>query len=103
MEGYEGTAREALVCAGVEVAGGTVRRSVLSPGVRIGPGAVVEDSVLFNDVNVAAGAVVRGAIVDKNVLVPEGARLGVDLDVDRSRFIISPDGIVVVGKAQKVS
>jgi len=103
VEGYEGTAREALVCAGVEVAGGTVRRSVLSPGVRIGPGAVVEDSVLFNDVNVAAGAVVRRAIVDKNVLVPEGARLGVDLDVDRSRFIISPDGIVVVGKAQKVS
>ena len=98
----EGLATDSLVCAGVVVEGGTVRRSVLSPGVRIGPGAVVDESVLFNDVEVGAGAVVRRAILDKNVRVPEGARIGVDLDVDRARFVISPDGVVVVGKAQKV-
>jgi glucose-1-phosphate adenylyltransferase len=102
VDGRDGHALDSLVCAGVVVAGGTVRRSVLSPGVRIGPGAIVEESVMFNDVEVGAGATVRRAILDKNVRVPEGATIGVDDDVDRARFVISPGGVVVVGKAQKV-
>jgi glucose-1-phosphate adenylyltransferase len=57
---------------------------------------------MFNDVEVGAGATVRRAILDKNVRVPEGATIGVDDDVDRARFVISPGGVVVVGKAQKV-
>jgi glucose-1-phosphate adenylyltransferase len=63
---------------------------------------VVEGSVLMHDVQVGPGAVVHNAIIDKNVQVPEGARIGEDLDRDRERFVVSEGGVVVIGKGQKV-
>ncbi len=97
-----GQALDSLVSAGVIISGGTVRNSVLSPGVRVESGALVEDSVLMDGVTVGPGAVVRRAIVDKNVVVAPGATLGVDLDADRTTYAISPRGVVVVGKGDKV-
>lgn len=44
----------------------------------------------------------RRAILDKNVIVPEGAEIGVDLEKDRQRYTVSDNGIVVIGKGQKV-
>ncbi len=93
---------DSMVCAGVIISGAAVRRSILSPGVRVHPGAVVENSVLMHGVEVSSGTVVRNAILDKNVQVPEGAMIGVDLDLDRGRFRVSTGGIVVIGKGQKV-
>jgi glucose-1-phosphate adenylyltransferase len=100
--GTVGQAIDSMVCAGVIVSGGTVRRSVLSPGVRVREGVLVEDSVLMHSVDIGPGAVVRRAIVDKNVQIPEGARIGVEPERDRERFIVSPGGIVVIGKGQKI-
>jgi glucose-1-phosphate adenylyltransferase len=97
-----GHALDSMVCAGVVVSGGTVRRSVLSPGARVHTGALVEGSVIMHGVDVGRHAVVRNAIVDKNVQIPAGARVGVDLDRDRERFTVSAGGIVVIGKGQKV-
>ncbi|MGH2556432.1 MAG: glucose-1-phosphate adenylyltransferase [Actinomycetota bacterium] len=101
-EGGMGHAADSMVCAGALISGGSVKRSVLSPGVRVHSYAVVEGSVLMDGVNVGRHALVQNAIVDKNVRIPEGARIGVDLDLDRERFVVSPGGIVVIGKGQKV-
>jgi len=101
-QGLPGMALDSIVSPGAVVRGGQARRSGLFPGVRVKEGADVESSVLMNDVDVAPGAVVRGAIVDKNVRIPEGARVGVDLDIDRERFVVSAGGIVVIGKGQKI-
>ena len=97
-----GHALDSVVSAGVIVAGGTVRRSVLSPGVLVESGALVEDSVLMNDVKVGPGAVVRRAILDKNVTVEDRAVLGADGELSRDRFTVSEHGVVVVGKGSEV-
>jgi len=97
-----GHALDSLVSSGVIVSGGTVRRSVISTGVRIEAGALVESSVLLDDVTVGPGAVVRNAIVDKQVHIPAGARIGLDPEADARRFALSAKGVVVLRKRQEV-
>lgn len=97
-----GRAYNSLVCNGVIVSGATVRRSILAPGVRAHSYARIEESVVFDGVDIGRGAVIRRAIIDKNVRIPEGCHLGVDLDDDRRHFTVSPGGIVVVGKGERV-
>ena len=49
---------------------------MLSPGVYVGPEAVVLDSILFTDCSVEAGARVQRSIVDKYVTVGHRAQVG---------------------------
>ncbi len=93
-----GMALDSMVSPGVVVSGATVRRSVLSPEVRVHTGALVEDSVLMEGVVVGEGAVVKRAILDKQVIVPRGAHIGVDPVRDAARFRVSESGVVVIGK-----
>jgi glucose-1-phosphate adenylyltransferase len=98
----KGHALDSIVSAGVIISGGTVRRSVLSPGVVVESHALVENSVVLDDVAIGEGAIVRGAIIDKNVYVPPGARIGVDRAEDEARFTVSPHGVTAIGKGEKV-
>ena len=100
--GRVGTALETLLSPGAIVSGSSVNRSVLSPGVHVHSWAQVDASVLMQGVQVGRHAVVRNAILDKNVVVPDGARIGVDLDRDRELYTVSAGGVVVVGKGQTV-
>jgi glucose-1-phosphate adenylyltransferase len=93
-----GIAQDSIVGAGSIISGAIVRRSVISPNVRIDAGAEVSDSVVLPGTRVGRGAVVRGAILDKNVVVPDGALVGVDLSLDRARYTVSQGGVVVIGK-----
>ena len=101
-ESRRGLAVDSIVSPGVIVSGGTVRHSVLSPGVRVGPGATVEDSVLLSGVEVGEGALVRRAIIDKEVVVPPGAVIGQDPRLEARRFTVSAHGVVVIAKHQVI-
>ncbi len=81
-----GSVKDSLCCNGCEIYG-TVRRSVLSPGVYVGRGAVVEDSVLLPNSSVGENATLRRTILNENAAVAPGESVG------------SGDEICVVGES----
>ncbi|QIQ01421.1 glucose-1-phosphate adenylyltransferase [Streptomyces liangshanensis] len=97
-----GIAGESIVSPGCVIRG-QVTRSVLSPGVVISEGAVVQGSVLHDNVRIGRGAVVRNAILDKNVDVPPGATIGVNPERDAALYTVSKNGIIALGKGQVVA
>ncbi len=99
-KGRAGKALDSIICSGVIISGGRVERSVLSPGVRVNSYAHVEESILFHDVVIGMRAKVRRAIIDKGVRVPDGMKIGYDLEKDRERFVVSDEGIVVIPKGE---
>ncbi|HET6547814.1 MAG TPA: glucose-1-phosphate adenylyltransferase [Solirubrobacter sp.] len=101
-EGRRGYAVDSMVCAGVVISGGTVRRSILSPHAQVHSYSLVEDSIVMHGADIARNAVVRRAILDKEVCIGEGVEIGVDPEADRERFHVSEGGIVVIPKGMRV-
>jgi glucose-1-phosphate adenylyltransferase len=99
-KGRAGKALDSIICSGVIISGGRVERSILSPGVRVNSYAEVSESILFHGVTIGMRAKVRKAIIDKGVRVPDGMKIGYDLEKDRERFYVSDEGVVVIGKGE---
>jgi glucose-1-phosphate adenylyltransferase len=79
-----------------------VRKTVLSPNVRINSYAVVEHSILFDGVDVGRYCRIRKAIIDKDVRIPPHTTIGYDLEHDRRRgFQVTDQGVVVIAKAEQ--
>ncbi len=77
---------------------GSVEYSVLSPGVRVGRGAIVRHSVILTDSVIAPGAVVDHSIIDKRVTIGRDAHVGHGNDYATNASIGLTRGITVVGK-----
>ncbi|MBL6635797.1 MAG: glucose-1-phosphate adenylyltransferase [Ilumatobacteraceae bacterium] len=92
-----------LLCQGSVISGAHVERSIVSPSVFIDHDAHVTDSILNEGVRVGAGARLNKCIVDKNVVIPPNERIGFDHDLDRQRYHVSENGIVVIEKEQRFS
>ena len=71
----EGSVERSLICNGCEIFG-RVENSVLSPGVYVGPGAVVTDSVLLPNSRVEAGVKAHKVILNENAAIAEGKEIG---------------------------
>jgi glucose-1-phosphate adenylyltransferase len=84
---------------------GTVERSVLSPGVFVGEGAVVRDSIVLPDVIIGRDAVVDCSILDKEAVVGPGATVGHGADratPNRLEPANLSTGITVLGKRVRI-
>lgn len=83
---------------------GRVVNSILSPGVRVAPGATVKDSIVMFDTLVGEGAVVDRAIVDKEVEIGPRAVVGEGDDLRPNRD--EPErlyaGLTLVGKQARI-
>lgn len=97
-EGRVGTALNSIISNGCIISGGNVKRSILSPRVKIHSFADVEDSILFEGVDVGRNARIKKAIIDKEVQIPPGMEIGYRLDEDAKRFTVTDSEIVVVPK-----
>ena len=86
---------DSLIASGCVIAG-TVRRSVLSPRVKVGPGALVDECILWDGVEIGAGAKVRQTIIEDGVKVPPGFAIGHHCQADAQRFHVTENGVVVV-------
>ena len=93
-----GMATDSLVCDGVVISGGRVNRSILSPAVRVNSYCEIDESIVFDNVNIGRHSKIRRAIIDKDVVIPPHSVIGYDLEADRKRFAVSPEGIVVIPK-----
>lgn len=83
---------------------GLVVNSLLSPGVYVSPGAVIQDSIIMNDTWIGAGAKLDKAIVDKDVVIGAGAVVGAGDETVAN--LLLPDkltnGISVIGKGAHI-
>lgn len=94
--GGSASVEESLVANGCRIEG-WVERSILFPGVHVGPGARIRDAVVMADTRIEAGAVVEHAILDKYVRVGEGAHVGAEPAVAVSG-LEDLAGLCLVGK-----
>jgi glucose-1-phosphate adenylyltransferase len=93
-----GEAIDSIVSGGCILSGGVVRNSILSRGVRVHAGALVEGCVILDNCDIGRHSKVRRAILDKNVRVPEDTTIGYDHDADRAHgWHVTDSGIVVIG------
>lgn len=90
---------------------GTVKNSILFPGVRVAGKAVVEDSIVFSFAHIGRDSRIRQSIIDKHARIGRGASVGV---VEPSaRSAPPPDargiettltqGIAIVGKSARIA
>lgn len=98
-----GEALDSIVCQGAILSGGSARRCVIGPGVRVNSYASVSESILFDDVNVGRHCRIRRAIVDKGVSIPSGTEIGYDPEADRRRgWTVTDSGIVVIARGEQI-
>ncbi|WP_026959166.1 MULTISPECIES: glucose-1-phosphate adenylyltransferase [Aliagarivorans] len=102
MDGKKVSVSESLISAGSFVLGSEVNRSVLGFRSHVRPGSIVSESVLIANCKIGEGCSIRRTIIDKNAEIAPGTVIGENLEEDRKRFTVSPNGIVVIPKNARV-
>ena len=100
--GRLGRALDSIISSGCIISGGRVQDSVLSHAVRVNSYADVCESIIMERVEIGRHCKIRKTVIDKDVKLPAGTVIGYDPVEDRRRFTVSPGGVVVVAKGQKI-
>lgn len=96
--GRTGQAVSSMVAAGSIVSGSSVYQSILGYNTHVHSHAQIEQSVLMGNNDIGRGCQIRRAIIDKDVKIAPGTVIGHDLALDKERFHVSPEGVIVIPK-----
>jgi len=91
-----GQAIDSLVAGGCIISGAKVKRSVIFFNTQIETGTYIRESVILPKVRVGRNCKLLRCIVDKGTVIPDNFQVGVDLEEDRKRFLVTDEGIVLV-------
>jgi glucose-1-phosphate adenylyltransferase len=95
-EGRRGTAINSMVAGGCIISGASVRESLLFFDVTVDERSEIFRSVLLPHVTVGRGCRISRAIIDEGCSVPDGMVIGMDTSLDRERFHVTDQGVVLV-------
>jgi glucose-1-phosphate adenylyltransferase len=84
------------VALGARLVSCKVGHSTICGGVRVESGCEIENSVVLSGCNIGTGSRVRNAILTENVILPPKTEIGFDLNADRQKYLITPEGLTVV-------
>ncbi len=101
-ESRTGHAINSVVASGSIISGSVVEESVLGHWVRVNSFSRITESVILDNVEIGRGARIRKAIIDKKVKIAPGVVIGEDPEVDRQRFQITENGVIIVPKGSYV-
>jgi glucose-1-phosphate adenylyltransferase len=101
MDGHPGHSLNSVISEGCIISGSTVVNSVLGPFVHIHSYSEVYKSILMEDVEVGQGSRIRKAIIDKHVVIPPETQMGFNIEEDKKKYNVSPNGVVVIPKGSK--
>ncbi len=100
--GPTGTAKKSIVAEGCMVYG-TVKNSIIFPGVYIAVGAVIEDSIIMSNSKIGMNAHIVKSILSENVVVGDGVNIGIgEFIVNEDKPAIYNCGITVIGEAAQI-
>ncbi len=88
--GKDAVVEHSLITEGCEIYG-TVRNSVLGTGVKVLPGAVVEDSVILENTVIGNDAVVQYSVLASDVCVGANATVGAKKSADAKIAVVGED------------
>lgn len=96
--GPEGSVKTSIIAEGCMIYG-TVRNSVLFPGVYVAKGAVVEDSILMSNSRVGENSTLTQCIIGESAVIGNGAGIGLgECVVNEIKPAIYNSGITVIGE-----
>ncbi len=93
-----GRVLDSLVSNGCIISGAHIEKSVISPDVRIDNYSEIYDSILMEGVIIGKNVKIRKAIIDKSVSIPDGKRIGYNLEEDAKQLAVTEKGIVIAHK-----
>lgn len=95
-DGCRGEAIDSLISAGCIISGARVKRSMIFFASTVEKYSHIKDSVILPKVSIGERCRITKAIIDKGTVIPDGMVIGEDLELDRKRFHVTPEGIVLV-------
>jgi len=91
-----GMAVDSMVSGGCIISGALVHHSLLFSNVTVNDYSKIDSSVILPDVKIGKNCRVYHAVIDKGCIIPDGMVIGKDAEADEKRFIVSPNGVVLV-------